>query len=434
MLFGAVDNCQHALNRDASSRAAMLAHAIRFARRNPQVYALPGDDDPVSTAERCAVIEASARFQLPENTIRNLVFTAEQAEAMLPALWAQAREGFATMAQVDAALDLLPRFAGLPAEVLAAFDDVVATLAPAMSAGAFRAKVRRLAEKYAPIDPVEEHLQARAKRTVYTEPVDGGMAWTHLLTDAADARGIFRRLTSTAKNVQRRHRDGRTRDQIRADLATAWLKGVGTPTAVKTKVFVTVPADMLSPEAQATVRHDLPVPAGAPDLNEAPRLDTGEIIDRATAVQMLLEAGRFTRVITDPVTGRVLDMDRRSRKATKAQREWLLMIHGTCTRDGCRHPAAESDVDHWDAFHGPRRGATDVGNLHPFCPPENQLKEKSRFRFRRRPDGTVQLISPTGFATASPPPERLREGQREAQQLLDRIRTRTADLPSDPPF
>lgn len=431
LLFGAVDQCQYALNREASHLAAALADAIGFARQNPHIYALPGDDDAVVTAERCAVLEAAARFQLSENTVRNLASTADVASAKLPVLWHQAREGFATLAQVDAALALLPRFPRDATDEIAAFDQALAAVAPQSSSGAFRTKARRLADRLAPADPVIEHSRARDKRTAYTETVDAGMSWIHVLTDTTDAQAVFRRLTSTAKHLQRSERDGRTRDQIRADLATAWLKGVGTPTAVKTKVFVTVPADVLAPEARASVRRDLPVPDGAPDLNEASRLDTGEFIDNATAIRLLLEAGEFTRVITDPVTGVILDMDRRARIATRQQREWLLMVHGTCTRDGCTRAAATADVDHWMAFHGPGGGgATDIRNLHPFCSPENQLKEKSRLRYRRRRDGTVGLASPTGFTTKPPP----RVGQREAQELLARIRAGARDLPNDPPF
>ncbi|WP_424439082.1 hypothetical protein [Microbacterium sp.] len=281
------------------------------------------------------------------------------------------------------------------------------------------------------------------------------MAWVHLLTATADARAIMRRATATAKNLKKRARDGsvgdertvdqRTRDQVRADLATAWLKGVGTPSAVKAKVFVTVPVDILAPAARATVRSGLPVPAGAPNLNEAARLDTAETIDRVTAVRMLLEAGSFTRVITDPVTGVVLDMDRKARAATRQQREWLLLTHGTCTRDGCARHAADSDVDHFTAFHGPGRGATDLANLHPFCCNDNQAKEKTRFRYRRRADGTTQLVSPTGYATASPPPipppppavpvRQPRPGELGARALLDCMRNgQLPPLPDDPPF
>lgn len=429
LCFEDVERHQYVLHRDASRRAAALADAIGFARQHPSVYALPGDPDPVGTAERCAVTEASCRLQLSENTVRNLVHTADAARASLPTLWAQAWEGFASLSQVDAALALVPRFDAHPVGALTAFDEALADLAPDCSPALFRARARRLADRLAPVDPAAEHTAARRARTMVVETCEAGMSWVHLLTATTDAIAIKRRLTATAKHVQHNVRDGRTRDQVRADLATAWLRGTGTPTAVTTKVYVTVPLDQLTPEAQRTVRQDLPVPAGAPDLNQTARLDTGDTIDKTTAIRLLLEAGSFTRIITDPVTGVILDMDRTARTATRQQREWLLHTHATCTRDGCSHPAAESDIDHWDAFHGPGRGPTDLRNLHPFCAPDNQAKEKTRYQYRRRDDGTVQLISPTGYATRRP-----RHGEREATAILTRLHAQTSTPTDDPPF
>lgn len=439
LLLVGVEQHQYELNRIAARRAASLADAIGFAREHPDIYALPGDPDAVATAERCAVIDASLRLQISEDQVRTLTRTVDQARALLPAVWDRAWEGFATLTQVEIAVDLLPRFAcdddarGLFDAALA---DAVLTCAP----GALRAKARRLAARLAPADPVAEHRDAFTRRRLYVEPDQAGMAWVHLYTDSVTACAVYRRATSTAKNMRKRAlrgriADPRTRDQVRADLAAGWLTGAGTPTAVKTKVFVTVPADVLTETARASLRRDLPVPAGAPDLNEAPRLDTGETIDRATAIRLLLEAGSFTRVITEPVTGVILDMDRRSRTATRQQREWLLQTHATCARDGCTHPAADSDIDHWDPYNGPNRGPTDLANLGPLCATDNQDKQRTRFRYRRRADGTVQLTTPTGRSTRPPRP-----GESEAKETLRRIRDSTGEtaaareLPEHPPF
>ena len=399
LFFTGVEQHQYELNRTAARRAASLADAIGFARAHPEIYALPGDPAPIATAERCAVIDAALRLQLSENQVRNLVSAADRARALLPALWERAWEGFATLTQVEIGVDLLSRFDGHE-DARAVFDAALAEAALTCSPGAFRAKARRLADRLAPADPVVEHEAAFARRRLSIERDQAGMSWVHLYTDTARARAIYRCATSTAKNTRKRARRGglndpRTRDQVRADLAAGWLTGAGTPTAVKTKVYVTVPADVFTETARASVRA-LPVPAGAPDLNEAARLDTGETIDRATAIRMLLEAGSFTRIITDPVTGVILDMDRRSRKATRQQREWLIQTHATCSRDGCTHPAADSDVDHWDPYNGPNRGPTGLSNLGPLCATENLDKQRTRFRYRRRPDGTVQLTTPTG--------------------------------------
>ncbi|MEV8268021.1 HNH endonuclease signature motif containing protein [Microbacterium sp. NPDC076911] len=125
-------------------------------------------------------------------------------------------------------------------------------------------------------------------------------------------------------------------------------------------------------------------------------------IDPVTARQLLLDAGRFTRVITDPVTGVILDMDRRSRLVTRAQREWLMLTHHLCVRDGCNRVAIDAEIDHWQEYHGPERGATNIANLHPLCGTDHRLKSRTKLSYRRRRDGSVGIASPTGFATHVP--------------------------------
>ncbi|MGO4681908.1 hypothetical protein AB4078_18690, partial [Microbacterium sp. 2MCAF23] len=72
------------------------------------------------------------------------------------------------------------------------------------------------------------------------------MSWLTALIPTVKTTAIKRRLTSTAKHLQKDRREGRTRDQVRADLLCDWLLGVGTDKAVKTTVFVTVPIGLLA--------------------------------------------------------------------------------------------------------------------------------------------------------------------------------------------
>ncbi len=98
------------------------------------------------------------------------------------------------------------------------------------------------------------------------------MSWLTVYGPTAELHAAYRRLSATAKHLQKTERHGRTRDQIRADLAIAWLTGAGTATAVKTKVFVTIPAQLLAgvpvPPEQAEIvggRADRPA-HGAADV------------------------------------------------------------------------------------------------------------------------------------------------------------------------
>ncbi|MGO4679758.1 hypothetical protein AB4078_07715, partial [Microbacterium sp. 2MCAF23] len=132
--------------------------------------------------------------------------------------------------------------------------------------------------------------------------------------------------------------------------------------AVKTTVFVTVPIGLLAgvnpgsafgvaaiagvAATTASAGSSLS-PAGNPVASgtEAQLVGHGPI-DPATARQAFLDATGFRRVITDPVRGVVLDMDRRTYRPTKAQRDWLVLQHGTCARDGCDRLALDADLDH----------------------------------------------------------------------------------------
>ncbi|MFT4221050.1 MAG: DUF222 domain-containing protein [Microbacterium sp.] len=427
LFFEDVERHQYELNRDAARRAAALADALRFAREHPWVYAVPGDADGERTAERCAVIEAAARFQLSEAVVRTLAWVADAARERLPLLWARVWEGFATTAQAEAAVKLLARF-GADAAGVAEFDGFLADLVLTATPGSFRRAAAKAARALVPGEPAVEHEAALRRRRVVHERCEDGMSWVHAYVDTVDAVAIMGQLRSEAKHTAKAVRDGRTRDQLRADSFVRRLRGAtgpGRAGAVRTKVLVTVPLDRLAPEARASVRTDAAPRCGGLDLNAEPVVaGDGEPVDEATAVRLLLEAGEFTRVVTDPVSGVVLDVDRRSRKVTRAQREWLLLTHGTCTRDGCTRPAADAEIDHWDPFHGPGRGRTDIGNLHPFCESDHKTKDTTRLGYRRRPDGTVALHSPTGFTT-SPDPVFL--------TTLQRL-TRDRPVYNEPPF
>ena len=47
-------------------------------------------------------------------------------------------------------------------------------------------------------------------------------------------------------------------------------------------------------------------------------------------------------MITDPIKAVIIDMDRRTYRPTQAQRDWLTLQHGTCSRDGCTHLAVDA--------------------------------------------------------------------------------------------
>lgn len=100
------------------------------------------------------------------------------------------------------------------------------------------------------------------------------------------------------------------------------------------------------------------------------------------------------RLVTDPLTGALLDLGRTTYAIPDRLRDFLVARDRSCRFPGCRQPASRCQVDHvvaWDAG-----GATDPANLHLLCPRHHQLKTHGGWIPSRQPDGTTSWQSPQG--------------------------------------
>lgn len=381
-------------NRQASRRSEQIVETLELARRHPEIYTNDADPD---YSERSAVLDIALRLHLSEDQVRALQRAAEWAMNHLPNLWRQAHDGFATLRQIDQAISLLLPLeppVDAPQEIVDAVhavyekaDRAAAEWVLTCPPEAFRRRLKALVDRVSGDLAARRHTRSMADRKVTRSPAGDGMTWLGALVPTTEADKIMGRLTSTAKHMQKHERDGRTRDQIRADLFCAWLTGEGTDTAVKTKVFVTIPVQLLAGEA-------VPV--------EQARIVGGDTIDPLTAKQMFLDAASFHRVITDPIKGIVVDIDRRSYRATRAQRDWLILQHGTCSRDGCTRLAVDAEVDHDRPW--AQGGMTNLADLRPLCSRDHVHRHRAKATYRTRPDRTVEVTTPTGFTSTAPPP------------------------------
>ncbi|MBS1905002.1 MAG: DUF222 domain-containing protein [Actinobacteria bacterium] len=422
MLDGLVED-EFAINRRAFRRAVGVQEVVAHVRRHPEIYTVGDRVDDLDHAFRSVVFEVSLRLQISEDEVRRTLCTVETAQESLPLMWERAEDGFAAMRFVDAAVGAALRLrapVGATPEqqeyatgAIALIDRASAEWVLHLSLPAFRRRLKVLADRLDPEPAAQRHGRGMADRRVVLEEAEDGMSWIMALVPTVKAVAIKRRLTSTAKHLQKDKREQRTRDQLRADLFTDWLCGVGTSTAVKTTVFVTVPVGLLSGGSPTDSASEGTVaPGGVPFASGEARNPVTSLgwaqlvghgpIDPLTARQAFLDAPAFRRVITDPVRGVVLDMDRRTYRPTTAQRDWLVLQYGTCARDGCTRLALDADLDHERMW--ARGGRTDVGNLRPLCPADHARNHRTRFHLRSRPDRTVQVTSPTGFHTTDPPP------------------------------
>ncbi len=396
----ALDDLQCAdidLNRYEARRSARIADAVALARRNPEVYVHGTGKDALVQAERAAVFDIALRLRCSEDYVRGVLFTAEQAMAHLPLLWQQATDGFVSMYLVGRTVGALARVRAdfgtseeeldLEREAMRLIDEAASEWALSCPPAAFLRRLRTLVDRLDPVGAAERHTRKVRERRVVVQEDEDGMSWFMAYIPTIEAIAAKRRLTSAAKHAQKDPDECRTRDQIRADLCSAWLRGIGTDTAVKTKIFVTIPVELLE---------GTPVPP-----REAELVGHGPI-DPLTAKQLFLDATAFRRVIIDPVRSVVVDMDRRSRRATPAQREWLILQHGTCARDGCNRLAQDADIDHKTPW--ARGGTTDIDELRPLCPRDHVHRHLTRAIYRSRPDKSVQVITPTGHHSKPPSP------------------------------
>ena len=123
------------------------------------------------------------------------------------------------------------------------------------------------------------------------------------------------------------------------------------------------------------------------DLHEAGvcDLDTGGQITAAQARRLACTAGIIPAVLG--ARSQVLDLGRRRRFHTEAQRIALALRDNGCTADGCDRPPALCHAHHdipWS-----RGGPTDLTNGRLLCGHHHRRIHDPAYRHQRLPNGTV---------------------------------------------
>ncbi|MEX5257539.1 HNH endonuclease signature motif containing protein [Kocuria arenosa] len=129
----------------------------------------------------------------------------------------------------------------------------------------------------------------------------------------------------------------------------------------------------------------------------------------SVAERIAAGAGSWSRVLTHPVTGTVLDHDRTTYAVPADLRRRLRARDGTCRFPGCRCRAEHCDLDHTMAW--VEGGPTAAENLAHLCRHHHVLKHRQgrlgRWQFRHRrpgtPEGVLEWTSPAGRVHATYP-------------------------------
>ncbi len=272
---------------------------------------------------------------------------------------------------------------------------------------ALRAAVDRVDSEAA----ARRHHRGVAERGVARWSLPDGLARLVVTSSAHDVEVMHQALTVLAG--PREANDPRTLGARRVDALLGLCLGAVAPggpdptgSAVSTESAgspARVPAAPVTPVC-AQIVVDLPTLAGLAD--HPCHLKGYGSVPAEIARGWLAHATTWQRLVTDPVTGHLLDAGPTVRFAPDQIRAFVTARDQTCTAPGCRQPARRADLDH----HPPWRpdgtgGRTSAEQLAALCRHHHRLKTHTKWRIAARSHGTTEWVSPDGrHYTTEPPP------------------------------
>jgi len=120
-----------------------------------------------------------------------------------------------------------------------------------------------------------------------------------------------------------------------------------------------------------------------------------------TARKLLAGNATLRRLITDPITGTLIDLGRTRYQPTKPLQRLINHRDRTCRFPGCHRPAVQCDKDHCTTW--TQGGHTSDSNLHALCRRHHNLKTHKAWRVDRNPDGSETWTSALGFTYTKQP-------------------------------
>ncbi|MFT4220667.1 MAG: DUF222 domain-containing protein [Microbacterium sp.] len=336
-------------------------------------------------AVRAAVADIAVRLRMSETTVRAKAADADALRSRCPRLWAlflggAISEQNARIAARDAAS--LPSAAHA---AWAAFDEQLVSSAAVLTPARFRVRARVVRDRMHPASIDERHREAAQERSVWIVDGDDAMSTLCVQAPTADIHAAWNVVDAHARSLRAEPDEERTLAQLRADVLVGILAR-GESRGIDPVVSVTVPMMTLLGE------DDTPA-----------TLDGYGPIDLDTAKRLAGSARSWIRVLTHPVTGTVLDVDRTTYRVPADLRRWVTIENASCLFPGCARSARECDIDHrvdWQ-FGGP----TAATNLGPTCEHHHIVKHGTRWRLERDSEaGELRWTSPSGATTGLDPP------------------------------
>lgn len=421
------------LSRAHARRTTLLAQAHEWAEAMALSTIPIGAPEPArrEMAHRSVVAEISCARRVPQQTVAGEIDVAvmmTELPATMESLW----DGTISdrHAQVIAATCM-----SVPAGGRAELEAELLPIAKTSTAAQLRRKARAARERMHPQPIAERTREAVARRRVELEAVEDGMGWVHHYMPIVSAVGIYETVTQVASGM-RSPSETRTMDQLRSDVLTELIdEGVD--------AFVSARADAQNDSSDQPGQPDQPngsrsakgvqtrrvgalrpsvfmtIPAfTAMGLSDEPaNLEGYGPIDPVTARRLVANAPGFYRVLTDPVTGTVLDVERKQYRPPAALRRWLRLRDVTCRFPFCGNHASHADIDHtvsWAQY-----GKTTSSNLAHFCRRDHVVKHGTSWQVDQDPGGVLHWTSPSGRCYTTVPETPV--GRRAVEDALAKL-------------
>ena len=378
---------------DVALRAAEVAQTRLFARAGRLAATQAARSrESVRVQEmalRSIAAELGGVLRVTDRTVQRRIDEALTIVEDYPRALTAWEEGRITRGHVRVIVDV---GACVPAARRAEFEDAAIARSEKDTPNRVRPGIEILAERLAERSFTDRHQYAAARRAVRVVPGRDGMCDVVATVPTVIGDGILDRLTRQAHTIvdARDPGDGDTRgvDEVRADVFSDLLLA-GVPS-----LDPTTTGD--GPGALGAIRAQVQVIVPALSLlggDEAPADLVGRSpIDADTARTLAARAPSWARILTDPVEGTVLAVDRY--RTPWPQRRYLRARDQHCRFPGCRHAAIRCEIDHTiDAAQG---GPTALWNLAHLCQRHHSMKQFTPWRVRQHPGGILEWTSPTG--------------------------------------
>jgi hypothetical protein len=400
----ALDQQIAALSAVRARRVTDAAHHLH--RHKPTDTSTGGPVWSPARVERVELITELAQLtHRTEYKTATLVDTSTMLVTSLPATLAAVTAGVVSWEHAEV---IATHADGLEGDALVAYDTRLAALAVEVNPKQLDRKARHEVELSQPSTAVERAEKAAATRRIYIDPAADGMAYLTLFAPAPEIHAIADRATRLAAGL-RAGGDPRSMTHLKVDVLTdLMLNGEtsipGATRGVRGRVHVMVPAMTLLGVGE-----------------EAAILRGYGPIDPATAAQLTAEATSWRRILTDPMTGRILTTDPRNYRPTARMIDHARLVHPTCVFPGCTVPSEHADIDHTeDHAYG---GDTIPENLAPLSRAHHKVKHHTRWQIVQNGDDTLTATSPAGYVYTIRPEGRM---QPAPKQLHTTIKTANA--------